>query len=146
MAGLEYAVAAHECQTAALQGWMARENEVCKVVELLIQQGANVNALGDEWLDAESAGCHTVKDKSPLCAAIQRGSPTLVRMLLDAKADPNHTAILGGPAWGAHASAQKPEAFLNDICNGSMRRRSSEDPRSQCDAKILTLLQATVSA
>lgn len=146
IAGLEYAVKALRCNPDAIQEWMSHEEEVCEVVALLIDQGADVNATGEENLDAESAGCPSVDGKSPLCAAIQRGSPTLVRMLLEAKADPNHTVVLGGSAWGPGPGAQKPVAFLNEICNGSMSRRSPQDPRNQYRTEILELLQAAANA
>lgn len=145
IAGLEYTVQALRCLPDAIQEWMSREQEVCEVVALLIQQEADVNATGDETLDAESAGAPPVDGKSPLCAAIQRGSPTLVKMLLDAKADPNHTVHLGGSAWGPGPGAQLPDAFLNEICNGSMSRRKAKDPRNKYDADILELLRVSRS-
>lgn len=146
IAGLEYAVQACRCLPDAIQEWMSHEQQVCDVVALLIQQDADVNATGDETLDAESAGCPSVDGKSPLCAAIQRGSPTLVKMLLDAKANPNHTVHLGGSAWGPGPGAQLPDAYLNEICNGSMSQRNAKDPRKKYDEDILELLRVSRSA
>merc|ERR1711865_901932 len=97
MAGLEEALRYSSVNVDKLQASMAREKEVCEVVELLIQKRADVNAVGGDALSSNSARFGGITrspishQKSPLCAAVQRGSPTLVRMLLDAKADPAHT-------------------------------------------------------
>merc|ERR1712100_698666 len=56
MAGLENAVRCLRCDPEKVQVFMSREKELCEVVELLIQKGADVNALGDETQDCESAG------------------------------------------------------------------------------------------
>merc|ERR1719420_537263 len=90
-AGLEDAIVFLRCDAQKMSAFMAQEEEAAEVVQLLIDMEADVNATGDETQDCESAGCPTVHGKTPLCAAVQRGSPALVKMLLDANADPNHT-------------------------------------------------------
>eukprot|EP00928_Gymnodinium_smaydae_P017367 TRINITY_DN16635_c0_g2_i1.p1 TRINITY_DN16635_c0_g2~~TRINITY_DN16635_c0_g2_i1.p1 ORF type:complete len:367 (+),score=18.93 TRINITY_DN16635_c0_g2_i1:148-1101(+) len=130
-----------------VESWMAHEDEVCDIVALLIQMGADVNATGDEDLDCESAGTMEIRGKTPLCAAVQRGSPKLVRMLLEAKADVNHTASGSSAAYGPDdrnpfgPGVLKAESFLGCIRNGSVGKREASDPRKQHDKRILHLLR-----
>lgn len=148
MAGLENVVGCLRCNPQAIQTWMDRENEVCEVVKLLIEMEADVNSVGDEQQDCESAGVVTVHEKTPLCAAVQRGSPVLVRMLLDAKADANHTMKYDQSAWGPDRQnplgpgVLKPESWLGEICNGSVGKRDSKDPRNRYRDEIFAMLRA----
>jgi len=152
MAGLEACVQVLRCQPGKMQTFMSYEEDVCKVVELLIEKGADVNAKGDETQDCESAGCPTVHGKSPLCAAVQRGSPKLVKMLLDANADPNHQHRYDASAWGPDrrnpfgAGNLRPESWLDDVCNGSVSSRYANDPRVAHRQEILDLLRAARQA
>merc|ERR1711990_1015537 len=117
---------------------MSREAEVCEVVELLIQRGANVNAMGEERLIRLPVGDYITHKKTPLCAAVQRGSPSLVRLLLNAKANPNHTVETdsrSGARWQL-----KPESFAQEISNGLLVPRNAEDPRNQFLEEILEML------
>jgi len=145
--GLENAVVLLKCDVARMTAFMSQEEEVVEVVRLLLEMGADVNATGDETQDCESAGCPTVHGKTPLCAAIQRGSPALVQLLLDAGADPNHTHRYDGTAWGPDRrnpfgpGVMKPESWLSEPCNGSVSSRPKNDPRSANSARILELLQ-----
>lgn len=146
MSGIEHAVD-FRCQPSKMQSWMSKEDEVCEIVKLLIEKGADVNAVGDETQDCESAGMVMVHGKTPLCAAVQRGSPKLVHMLLDAKADPNHTMKYDASAWGPDRNnplgpgVLKPESWLASVCNGSVGCREAHDPRKQNDEAILDLLR-----
>lgn len=152
MAGLEHAVRCLRCDPEKVQAYMSHEKEVGEVAKLLIEKGADVNAVGDETQDCESAGCVTVHGKSPLCAAIQRGSPPLVRMLLDAKADPGYTMRYDASAWGPDTrnpfgpGVLKPESWLGEISNGSVGSRPKNDPRNQFNGKILEMLRTASSA
>jgi len=147
MSGLEHAVDHFlSFKPEKVEAWMSREEEVYEIVKLLIEKQADVNATGDEDQDCESAGVVTVHGKTSLCAAVQRGSPALVRLLLDAKADPDHTMRYDQSAWGPDRNnplgpgVLKPESWLQAICNGSVGSRSSEDPRLKHSDEILALL------
>lgn len=147
-AGLEDAICFSRCDAQKMSAFMSQEEEVAKVVQLLIKMNADVNASGDETQDCESAGSPTVHNKTPLCAAVQRGSPALVRLLLDARADPSHTHQYDGAAYGPDRwnplgpGVLKPESWLRDICNGSVtERRERNDPRAANHAEILQLLR-----
>jgi len=106
---------------------MSQERELTDVVQLLIDLKADVNAAGEETLDCGSdypshcGGYQVIKGKKPLCAAVQRGSPVLVKLLLDAKAEPVHTY-----QRGTYTDLHK-----QDPC----------DPRKGVDAEILALLR-----
>eukprot|EP00928_Gymnodinium_smaydae_P060869 TRINITY_DN4475_c0_g1_i1.p1 TRINITY_DN4475_c0_g1~~TRINITY_DN4475_c0_g1_i1.p1 ORF type:complete len:325 (+),score=27.96 TRINITY_DN4475_c0_g1_i1:66-977(+) len=147
MAGIEHAVQCLRCDPNKINAWMASEKEVCEVVALLIERGADVNAVGDEDQDCESAGIVTVHGKTPLCAAVQRGSPTLVRMLLEAKADPNHEMKYDQSAWGPDRNnplgpgVLRPESWLGEISNGSVGTRNASDPRTKYADQISKLLR-----
>lgn len=138
MAGLERAVEAGRCAPAKLRAFMSDEDELCEVVALMIQKGADVNAVGSETQECESAGrpsfCWFL-GKTPLCAAVQRGSPRLVRMLLDANADPNHRH-----RYEFSPDVLKPESWLSDISNGSVWQRHEADPRNRFTQEILQML------
>jgi len=150
-AGLEDAVVFLRCNVEKMTAFMSQEAEVAEVVQLLMDMKADVNATGDETQDCESAGWPTIHSKTPLCAAIQRGSPALVKLLLDAKADPNHTHQYDRTAWGPDKKnpfgpgVLKPESWLTDICNGSVSARPDNDPRTKNSAQILELLQSARS-
>eukprot|EP00929_Paragymnodinium_shiwhaense_P005152 TRINITY_DN10671_c0_g1_i2.p1 TRINITY_DN10671_c0_g1~~TRINITY_DN10671_c0_g1_i2.p1 ORF type:complete len:493 (+),score=84.84 TRINITY_DN10671_c0_g1_i2:69-1481(+) len=147
-AGLEDAVTPIFCKPEKIQRYMAFESDVCQVVEKLIDMNADVNATGDEVQDCESAGAPEVHGKTPLCAAVQRGSRKLVRMLLDAKADPNAHMTYGSAAYGPDKGNPfgpgnlRPESWLGDITNGSVGRRDAKDPRTQFEKEILAMLHA----
>eukprot|EP00928_Gymnodinium_smaydae_P037761 TRINITY_DN26172_c0_g1_i1.p1 TRINITY_DN26172_c0_g1~~TRINITY_DN26172_c0_g1_i1.p1 ORF type:complete len:433 (+),score=39.52 TRINITY_DN26172_c0_g1_i1:88-1386(+) len=147
MAGMEDFAHYIRCDVEKINAWMAREGEVCDIVALLIEKGADVNATGEEVQDCESAGCPEVHGKTPLCAAVQRGSPALVRMLLDAKADPNHTMSYDAAAYGPDKNNPfgpgilKPESWLGEITNGSVGKKDAKDPRNAHAAEILKLLR-----
>ncbi len=147
-AGLEDAVESLKCDPAKIRTFMSQENEVGELIQLLIDKQADVNATGEENQDCESAGAPTVHGKSPLAAAVQRGSPTLVKMLLDARADPNHEMKYDSSAWGPDKGnpfgpgVLRPESFLDELCNGSVRLRKPLDPRYENKETILALLTA----
>ena len=132
---------------AIVSAFMSEEDAVCDIVRMLIDRGANVNAVGDETQHCESAGCPTVHNKTPLCAAIQRGSCKIVELLLDAKADPNHTHEYEQTAWGADErnplgpGVLKPESWISNIHNGMLGTRDASDPRHDSTTEILRLLQ-----
>merc|ERR1711953_1490842 len=66
------------------------DTHIAEIVQMLIERGADVNATGEEDLALDSdEGFQTMKSKTPLCAAVQRRSPRLVRLLLDNGADQN---------------------------------------------------------
>lgn len=141
MAGFENAFKTDN-DVDGLHVFMSHEAEICELVELLIQRGANVNAMGNETLTHQTplkgSKSFVTRNKTPLCAAVQRGSPHLVRMLLDAKANPNHTAetdSTSGLKWQL-----KPESFGQVISNGSLAPRDVEDPRNQYAEEILEML------
>lgn len=154
ISGMEHAVESGiRISPDKIQAWMSREKEVCEIVKFLIQNRADVNAVGDEDQDCESAGGVTVHGKTPLCAAVQRGSPALVRMLLDARADPNHTMKYGQSAWGPDRSnpfgpgVLKPESFLGEVSNGSANgKRDKRDPRNQFSEEIRNMLRGEPAA
>jgi hypothetical protein len=147
-AGLENAVECLRCTPTKISNYMSKEKELCEIVELLIQRGADVNATGEETQDCESAGAPTVHDKTPLCAAVQRGSPTLVKILLDARANPDHTHRYDSSAWGPDRrnpfgpGVLKPESWLSDVSNGSVSSRDRKDPRHQYSEEIQKLLRS----
>lgn len=147
MAGIEHAVE-FLCNPRKIQAWMNRENEVVEIVEMLIRMGADVNLVGDEDQDCESAGQVTVHGKTPLSAAVQCGSPALVRMLLEAKADANQTMQYDASAWGPDENnpfgpgVLKAESWLGAVRNGSVGKRNAHDPRNQVSAEIMSLLRA----
>ena len=122
--------------------FMADEDDVCEVVRLLIDLGADVNAVGEEDSNCESMGMTLTCDKTALCAAIQRGSPKLVRLLLDAGADPNHTFSYGFGISPHRLKKWKLESWLCKISLGSVNDRAESDPRCQNNAEIQALLQA----
>jgi len=132
--------------------FMSQEKEVGELIQLLIEKQADVNATGQEVQDCESAGAPEVHGKSPLAAAIQRGSPMLVKMLLDAKADPNHKMKYDSSAWGPDKKnpfgpgVLMPESWLDDISNGSVGPRTGADPRNEHKEEILALLRAARAA
>eukprot|EP00933_Yihiella_yeosuensis_P027992 TRINITY_DN21805_c0_g1_i1.p1 TRINITY_DN21805_c0_g1~~TRINITY_DN21805_c0_g1_i1.p1 ORF type:complete len:358 (+),score=50.73 TRINITY_DN21805_c0_g1_i1:112-1185(+) len=147
-AGLEKVIAFGGARGERMKAFMDRENEVSEVVELLILKKADVNAVGEETQDCESAGCVLVRGKSPLCAAVQRGSPALVRMLLDANADPTHRHNHTLSAWGPDhrnplgSGVLEPKSWLGEVCNGSVSSRSATDPRNANTDEILRLLSS----
>ena len=53
---------------------------------MLIDKGANVNAVGNDEQDYESTGCPTVHNRTHLCAAIQCDSCNIFKLLLNVKA------------------------------------------------------------
>lgn len=119
-----------------MQAFMDRDKEVCEVVKLLIDKRADVNAVGDEQEDCDSGCMPTRHDKTPLCAAVQRGSPALVRLLLDARANANHTMQYDrGPIL-------TPESWLNNISFGSVTPWRENDPRRKNQQEILDMLHA----
>lgn len=130
---------------------MSKEKELCEIVELLIQRGADVNGTGEETEDCQSGGAPTAHDKTPLCAAVERGSPTLVKILLDAGANPDHTHRYSGSAYtetdlhGLGNGVCKPESWLGSLGNGSVLPISHflfrDDPRRQYSDEILALLR-----
>lgn len=130
---------------------MAQEDECAEVVRLLLDMRADVNATGEETQDCESGGSPEVHGKTPLCAAVQRGSPSLVRLLLDAKADPNHIHSYGGSAYGPDRGnplgpgVMKPESWLSEPANGSLGKREKHDPREANSLLILRMLQKASS-
>lgn len=138
----------YKLDTGKVRKFMSQEKELGELIQLLIEKQADVNATGQEVQDAESAGAPEVHGKSPLAAAIQRGSPFLVKMLLDAKADPNHQMKYDSAAYGADKrnpfgpGVLMPESWLDEVCNGSVGSRHLEDPRNECKDKILILLRA----
>jgi len=142
-AGLETAVGSR----ANMEAWMSGEDAVVDVAKLLIERGARVNATGTEEQNCESAGCPSVHGKTALCAAIQRGSPKLVKLLLDAHADPNHTHKYD-QTWGPDTrnpfgpGVLKPESWLSEPANGSVGPRGGNDPRNANSEEILTMLRA----
>mmetsp|Transcript_4792 Transcript_4792/g.6766 ORF Transcript_4792/g.6766 Transcript_4792/m.6766 type:complete len:365 (+) Transcript_4792:164-1258(+) len=144
--GLETAVA--EGIGSNVVAWMSHEGEVAEIAQMLIERAADVNATGDETQDCESAGWPDVCGKTPLCAAIQRGSPVLVKMLLDAKADPNHTHSYGSCAYGPDElnpfgpGVLKPESWFRSPHNGSVSRSPRSEGRWQHKDEILRLLNA----
>lgn len=123
---------------------MSNEKELSEVVELLIQKGADVNGTGEETEDCESGGAPTAYDKTPLCAAVQRGSPTLVKILLDARANPDHTHRYGGCCIGPGQDVMKPENWLGSVSEGFVHPLSHQrfrgNPRRQYMDEILALL------
>jgi len=147
MAGLEHAVRCLKCDTHKIETYMSDEEELSELVQLMIEKRADVNAVGDETQDCESAGCPCITGKTPLCAAVQRGSPLLVRMLLEAKADPNHHHTYGQSAWGPDRrnpfgpGQLRPESWLEDVCNGSVSKRNGKDPRNAHREEILAMLR-----
>mmetsp|Transcript_42935 Transcript_42935/g.110668 ORF Transcript_42935/g.110668 Transcript_42935/m.110668 type:complete len:347 (-) Transcript_42935:233-1273(-) len=149
-AGLEDAVRANRTDPVKIRIFMSQENEVGEVIQLLIEKQADVNATGEEVQDAGSAGAPDVHGKSPLAAAVQRGSPMLVKMLLDAKADPNHEMkydILYQKEDGPFGrGVLRPESWLDKVCNGSVHPRDATDPRNENKEAILALLTAARTA
>ena len=148
-AGLEKAVVGGRGTDAGkMKEFMSQEDELCQLVGLMLQKGANANATGTETQDCESGGSPTVHGKTPLCAAAQRGSLALVKMLLEAGADPSHTHKYDSTAYGADTQnplgpgVLKPESWTMVICNGSVRARGANDPRNESTAEILALLHA----
>lgn len=147
MAGLEHAVRCSSSDADQIQKFMSNEKELCDVVQLMIEKRADVDATGEEVQDCESAGCPGVHGKTPLCAAVQRGSPRLVRMLLDAKADPNHEMKYDSAAYGPDRNNPlgpgnlKPESWLSEISNGFVHERNCGDPRNQFNGQILAMLR-----
>jgi len=147
-AGLERAVHHRGPKHEEMHIHMSREREVLEVVTALIEMQADVNSVGDEQQDCESAGAPTVHDKSPLCAAIQRGSPALVKVLLDARADPNHEMSYDRSAWGPDRhnplgpGRLRPESWLMVISNGFVSNRDPSDIRCAHDEEILELLRS----
>jgi len=152
-AGLEHCVHFLRADSEKVRKFMSQEEEVAELVQLLIEKRADVNATGDETQDAESNGAPTVHGKSPLAAAIQRGSPMLVKVLLDAKADPNHQMKYDSCASGIDKQnpfgpgVLMPESWLDEVSNGSVHARGNkEDPRNQHREEILALLTAARTA
>jgi len=146
-AGLEHVVpTVFRMHEEKISTWMAKEDEVMEVVQLLLDRNADVNKAGDESQDCESAGMVVVTGKPPLCAAIQRGPPKLVKMLLDAKADPNYEGHYSQSAWGPDRrnpfgpGVLRPESWLDEPCNGSVSGRSAKDPRVANKQEIMDLL------
>ena len=130
-----------EPEAAKLQAWLDKEDEVLEIVKLLIERGADVNAVGDETQDCESAGAPKVHGKTPLCAAVQRGSPSLVRVLLEAKADPNHRHQYDTTAWNPGSPHEvSPKDWLSELCNGSVSSRNDNDPRNRHSDEIKQML------
>lgn len=151
-AGLEKCIGFWNPKPAELAAWMAREDDVCEIVRLLLEMEADINASGDEQQDCESAGCPEVAGKTPLCAAVQRGSPKLVRMLLDAKADPDAHHTYQQSAWGADRrnpfgpGEMRPESWLGTPCNGSVDPGPKQCRRGQYHDEILGMLRAAGAA
>lgn len=145
--GLETAVA-EGCNSQQTKDWISHDREVAEIAQMLIERSADVNATGDETQDCESAGWPEVCGKTPLCAAIQRGSPVLVKMLLDAKADPNHTHSYGSAAYGDDElnpfgpGVLKPESWFRSPNNGSVNRSPRSEGRWQHKDEILRMLNA----
>ena len=143
-AGLEKAVRSR----TNMEAWMSGEDAVLDLAKLLIERGAKVNATGTEEQNCESAGCPSVHGKTALCAAIQRGSPKLVKLLLDAHADANHKHKYDESAWGPDTrnpfgpGVLKPESWLSSPSNGSVCRPDGNDPRNANSEEILTMLRA----
>lgn len=135
-----------------IQEFMSQEKEVSEVIQLLIEKQADVNATGNEAQDCESNGVPEVHRKSPLAAAVQRGSPLLVKLLLDAKADPNHEMKYDSVASGKDTKnpfgpgVLRIESWADEICNGSVRPRQANDPRNETKVEILALLTAARQA
>lgn len=113
---------------------VAREPQVVEVVKLLIAKKANVNATGEEDHDGGSWARSAPQGKTPLCAAVQRGSLTLVQLLLEAGADPKHEVTMGSKKLTA-------ADFVNEVVLDSVNARHSSDPRIAQKEDILKLLK-----
>merc|ERR1740139_1224230 len=113
-------------QIDTVKTYMSQEAEVCEIVELLLQKRADVNAGGADCteIDASECGWTRLLNKTPLCAAVQRGSPSLVRKLLEARADVNITVTQNGMCKNSHA---KPENFVDNIYPEGWAKRAYGD-------------------
>lgn len=110
------------------------ENDV-KQVQRLLSLGENPNHTYAIMLEGGSMGACEQSSKTALCVACQRGYTEIVRLLLDAKSDPQKTSSWGGDnrmSGGEHTTSPP----LADAVKACGREGSFDIVQQLLDAKV----------